>query len=78
MAAVGLLPEFRILDDDDELSAGQHMSSLVEFVFAMRDKLLNINVNSFNNFKLRVGMYVCAALVFFHVSNHGVGCFKMY
>lgn len=58
MAAVGLLPEYRILDDDDEYSAGQHMSSLVEFVFAMRETLLNINNNSFNNFKLRVGGYL--------------------
>lgn len=58
MAAVGLLPEHRILDDDEESSAGQHMSSLVEFVFAMRDTLLNINNNSFNNFKLRVGINV--------------------
>lgn len=55
MAAVGLLPEHRILDDDEESSAGQHMSSLVEFVYAMRETLLNINTNSFNNFKLRVG-----------------------
>ncbi|XP_052126241.1 Ca(2+)/calmodulin-responsive adenylate cyclase isoform X5 [Frankliniella occidentalis] len=58
MAAVGLLPEHRILDDDEESSAGLHMGSLVEFVFAMRDTLLNINNNSFNNFKLRVGINV--------------------
>ncbi|KAK3930408.1 Adenylate cyclase type 1 [Frankliniella fusca] len=58
MAAVGLLPEHRILDDDEESSAGQHMGSLVEFVFAMRDALLGINNHSLNNFKLRVGINV--------------------
>jgi Adenylate and Guanylate cyclase catalytic domain. len=53
MAAVGLIPDLRILDDDE--TAGFHLSTLVEFVFAMREKLLNINENSYNNFMLRVG-----------------------
>ncbi|XP_063232754.1 Ca(2+)/calmodulin-responsive adenylate cyclase isoform X3 [Bacillus rossius redtenbacheri] len=57
MAAVGLIPELRILDDDDG-TAGLHLSTLVEFVFAMRDKLLNINENSYNNFMLRVGLNI--------------------
>lgn len=57
MAAVGLMPDLRILDDD-ETTAGLHLSTLVEFVFAMRDRLLNINENSYNNFMLRVGEYV--------------------
>ena len=48
------MPDHKILDDD-ESSAGHHMACLVEFVFAMRDKLLNINENSYNNFMLRVG-----------------------
>jgi adenylate cyclase 1 len=56
MAAVGLMPDLRILDDD-ETTAGIHLSTLVEFVFAMRDRLLNINENSYNNFMLRVGTY---------------------
>lgn len=56
MAAVGLMPDQRILDDD-ETTAGIHLSSLVEFVFAMRDRLLNINENSYNNFMLRVGKF---------------------
>ena len=34
------------------------MAQLVEFVFGMRDKLSNINENSYNNFTLRVGMNV--------------------
>lgn len=54
MAAVGLMPDQRILDDD-ESTASLHLSTLVEFVFAMRDRLLNINENSYNNFMLRVG-----------------------
>lgn len=60
MAAVGLMPDQRILDDD-ESTAGHHLSTLVEFVFAMRDRLLNINENSYNNFMLRVGK--CSSLV---------------
>lgn len=58
MAAVGLMPDLRILDDDEESTAGLYLSTLVEFVFAMRDKLLNINENSYNNFMLRVGKYI--------------------
>ncbi|XP_065155430.1 Ca(2+)/calmodulin-responsive adenylate cyclase isoform X11 [Atheta coriaria] len=57
MAAVGLMPDLRILDDD-ESTAGLHLSTLVEFVFAMRDRLLNINENSYNNFMLRVGINI--------------------
>jgi len=56
MAAVGLMPEYRILDDN--VSAGIHLSTLVEFVFAMRDKLVCINDNSYNNFMLRVGINI--------------------
>lgn len=56
MAAVGLMPDLRITDDNDG-SAGLHLSTLVEFVFAMRDRLLNINENSYNNFMLRVGKF---------------------
>lgn len=54
MAAIGLIPDLRILDEDD-ISAGTHLSTLVEFVFSMRERLLNINENSYNNFMLRVG-----------------------
>ncbi|KAF4516837.1 hypothetical protein B566_EDAN006232 [Ephemera danica] len=58
MAAVGLIPELRILEDDDDTTAGFYLSTLVEFVFAMREKLLNINENSYNNFMLRVGINI--------------------
>ncbi|XP_060529634.1 Ca(2+)/calmodulin-responsive adenylate cyclase-like isoform X1 [Cylas formicarius] len=57
MAAVGLMPDQRITDDD-ETSAGIHLGTLVEFVFAMRERLLNINENSYNNFMLRVGINI--------------------
>ncbi|KAL1498283.1 hypothetical protein ABEB36_009104 [Hypothenemus hampei] len=57
MAAVGLMPDLRILDDD-ETTAGMHLGTLVEFVFAMRERLLNINENSYNNFMLRVGINI--------------------
>lgn len=57
MAAIGLMPDFRILDEDDT-TAGIYLSTLVEFVFSMRDRLLNINENSYNNFMLRVGINV--------------------
>lgn len=52
MAAVGLIPDRKMTD---EASTRKHMATLVEFVFAMRDKLKDINDNSYNNFMLRVG-----------------------
>ncbi len=60
MAAVGLIPEFKILDDNEDggVSAVHYMAQLVEYVFGLRDKLANINENSYNNFTLRVGMNV--------------------
>ncbi|CAG4989193.1 unnamed protein product [Parnassius apollo] len=55
MAAVGLIPDKKMTDDP---STKKHMATLVEFVFAMRDKLKDINDNSYNNFMLRVGINV--------------------
>ncbi|KAG6442680.1 hypothetical protein O3G_MSEX002453 [Manduca sexta] len=55
MAAVGLIPDKKM---SDEPSTRKHMATLVEFVFAMRDKLKDINDNSYNNFMLRVGINV--------------------
>lgn len=55
MAAVGLIPDRKM---EDEASTRKHMATLVEFVFAMRDKLKDINDNSYNNFMLRVGINV--------------------
>lgn len=53
MAAVGLMPDMRILDKDD--SANYYMTMLTELVFAFKDKLSSINENSYNSFTLRVG-----------------------
>ncbi|XP_048479262.1 Ca(2+)/calmodulin-responsive adenylate cyclase isoform X4 [Plutella xylostella] len=53
MAAVGLIPDKKMSDD---ASTKKYMATLVEFVFAMRDKLKDINDNSYNNFMLRVGI----------------------
>lgn len=53
MAAVGLMPDMRILDKDD--SAHYYMTMLTELVFAFKDKLSSINENSYNSFTLRVG-----------------------
>ncbi|XP_076349099.1 adenylate cyclase type 1-like [Tachypleus tridentatus] len=56
MATIGLIPDSRIPEDDDE--AAKCISTLVELVFAMRDRLADINENSYNNFMLRVGINV--------------------
>lgn len=58
MAAVGLMPDMRIAEVDSNATASFYLSTLVEFVFAMKEKLLCINENSYNNFTLRVGMNV--------------------
>lgn len=68
MAAVGLMPDLRILDDD-ETTAGIHLSTLVEFVFSMRDRLLNINENSYNNFMLRVGKTFTTIAIFYEINR---------
>ncbi|XP_037089607.1 Ca(2+)/calmodulin-responsive adenylate cyclase-like [Pollicipes pollicipes] len=56
MAAVGLIPDQRILDDD--ASALYYMSVLAELAFAFRERLHSINENSYNNFMLRIGMNI--------------------
>ena len=58
MAAIGLMPEMRISDDDGDATASFYLATLVEFVFAMKEKLVCINENSYNNFTIRVGMNI--------------------
>jgi len=60
MAAVGLVPELRIAEDTEDggVSANAALTQLAEFVFALREKLANLNEHSYNNFMLRVGMNV--------------------
>ncbi|XP_058443634.1 Ca(2+)/calmodulin-responsive adenylate cyclase [Malaya genurostris] len=57
MAAVGLIPEFKMLPNDQG-STRKLMTALIDFVKAMRITLKNINENSYNNFMLRVGVNV--------------------
>ncbi|XP_058819341.1 Ca(2+)/calmodulin-responsive adenylate cyclase isoform X2 [Topomyia yanbarensis] len=57
MAAVGLIPEFKMLPSDQG-STRKLMTALIDFVKAMRVTLKNINENSYNNFMLRVGVNV--------------------
>ncbi|XP_062538681.1 Ca(2+)/calmodulin-responsive adenylate cyclase isoform X2 [Armigeres subalbatus] len=57
MAAVGLIPEFKMLPNDQG-STRKLMTALIDFVKAMRVTLKNINENSYNNFMLRVGVNV--------------------
>jgi len=52
MAAVGLIPDHKIDDSNEPM----YISTLVEFVLAMMDRLVTINENSYNNFILRVGL----------------------
>lgn len=40
---------------DNEESITYYLSVLVEFIFAMKDKLRVINENSYNTFMMRVG-----------------------
>lgn len=61
MAAVGLIPEHKMLPSDSN-STRRLMTSLIEFIKAMRATLKNINDNSYNNFLLRVGVNVGAVV----------------
>ena len=60
MAAIGLIPELRIQEeaDDGGSSAITAIIELTEYIFAMREKLANLNEHSYNNFMLRVGMNI--------------------
>ncbi|XP_027841680.2 adenylyl cyclase 78C isoform X1 [Aphis gossypii] len=57
MAASGLNPGVK--DGEDEYG---HLCALVDFALAMKQCLQDVNVHSFNNFQLRVGIS-CGALV---------------
>ncbi|XP_074600208.1 uncharacterized protein LOC141854435 [Brevipalpus obovatus] len=61
MAAVGLIPEYRI-PDEDGAEAAEYMKLLVDVVFEMKEKLGDINENSYNNFMLRVGLNIGPAV----------------
>ncbi|KAL0849797.1 hypothetical protein ABMA28_011740 [Loxostege sticticalis] len=57
MAASGLNPNHKNGDDDCE-----HLCALVDYAFAIREALEDINKHSFNKFRLRVGIS-CGPLV---------------
>ncbi|XP_050684588.1 adenylyl cyclase 78C-like [Leptidea sinapis] len=57
MAASGLNPDHKASDDDCE-----HLCALVDYAFALRESLDEINKHSFNKFRLRVGIS-CGPLV---------------
>ncbi|XP_039765550.1 adenylyl cyclase 78C-like isoform X2 [Pararge aegeria] len=57
MAASGLNPNHKIGDDDCK-----HVCALVDYAFALREALEDINKHSFNKFRLRVGIS-CGPLV---------------
>ncbi|XP_032455666.1 adenylyl cyclase 78C [Nasonia vitripennis] len=58
MAASGLNPSRNLKDTDDM----EHVCRLVDYAVAMRQRLEDVNVHSFNNFDLRVGIS-CGPLV---------------
>ncbi|CAH2099493.1 unnamed protein product [Euphydryas editha] len=57
MAASGLNPNHKTADDDYD-----HLCALVDYAFALREALEDINKHSFNKFRLRVGIS-CGPLV---------------
>ena len=48
-----------LLCQDSDSSVRDSLIVVVEFIFAMKDRLRNINENSYNSFTMRVGQY-CA------------------
>ncbi|KAI8734833.1 adenylate cyclase [Biomphalaria glabrata] len=56
MAATGLKPTHLVKGREDSIV--YYLTMLVDFVMAMKEKLKNINENSYNNFELRVGINV--------------------
>lgn len=57
MAAIGLIPQYRI-PETDLIYAAENMACLVDVVFDMKERLAEINDNSYNNFMLRVGLNI--------------------
>ncbi|CAI9735925.1 adenylate cyclase type 1-like [Octopus vulgaris] len=56
MGAVGLMPTLMI--EDTDASVTHYLSILIEFIMGMKEKLKNINENSYNNFMLKIGVNV--------------------
>ncbi|XP_046393451.1 adenylate cyclase type 8-like isoform X2 [Ischnura elegans] len=58
MAASGLNPSLKGVDEDEL----EHLTALVDFAIAMKQRLDDVNKHSFNSFRLRVGIS-CGPLV---------------
>ncbi|XP_059175219.1 adenylate cyclase type 1-like isoform X2 [Physella acuta] len=56
MAATGLKPTHLVKVREESVTF--YLTMVVDFVMAMKEKLKNINENSYNNFELRVGVNV--------------------
>uniref|UniRef100_A0A803STG3 Adenylate cyclase type 3 n=1 Tax=Anolis carolinensis TaxID=28377 RepID=A0A803STG3_ANOCA len=69
MAASGVTPDIStngynntVKEDLSEKERWQHLADLADFALAMKETLMNINYQSFNNFMLRIGMNKGAVL----------------
>ncbi|XP_066482732.1 adenylate cyclase type 3 isoform X2 [Tiliqua scincoides] len=70
MAASGVTPDVNTngynnavkKEDVSEKERWQHLADLADFALAMKETLMNINYQSFNNFMLRIGMNKGAVL----------------
>uniref|UniRef100_A0A670ZD45 Adenylate cyclase type 3 n=1 Tax=Pseudonaja textilis TaxID=8673 RepID=A0A670ZD45_PSETE len=67
MAASGVTPNvnsngYNTKEDRSEKERWQHLADLADFALAMKETLMNINYQSFNNFMLRIGMNKGAVL----------------
>ena len=52
MAASGLT------NDKESLKDTGHVIALTDFALAIQEQLKSVNQHSFNNFKMRIGMYI--------------------
>ncbi|XP_078665832.1 adenylate cyclase type 3-like isoform X1 [Branchiostoma floridae x Branchiostoma belcheri] len=57
MAASGLNPDDNMAHSPDRLVRLQHLADLADFALALKEALMNINYQSFNNFLLRIGIH---------------------
>ncbi|XP_078584315.1 adenylate cyclase type 3-like isoform X1 [Branchiostoma floridae x Branchiostoma japonicum] len=57
MAASGLNPDDNMAHSPDRLVRLKHLADLADFALALKEALMNINYQSFNNFLLRIGIH---------------------
>lgn len=61
MAASGLT------NDRESLKDMNHVVALTDFAFAIQEQLKSVNQHSFNNFKMRIGMYLLSFKALFYI-----------